>query len=30
MPAGRTYEELDTMFERGVRTKDFKNYVVER
>ena len=28
--SGRTYEELDTMFERGVRTRDFKTYVVER
>lgn len=27
---GRTYEELDTMFERNVKTKDFKKYVVDR
>lgn len=27
---GRTYEELDTMFERNVKTKDFKRYVVEQ
>jgi hypothetical protein len=26
---GRTYEELDIMFAKGVRTKDFKNYQVE-
>lgn len=26
---GRTYEELDVMFERGVRTKDFKKYRLE-
>lgn len=24
----RTYEELDVMFERNVKTKDFKRYVV--
>jgi MFS transporter, SP family, general alpha glucoside:H+ symporter len=29
-PSGRTYEELDTMFERNVPTKAFKTYVVER
>jgi SP family general alpha glucoside:H+ symporter-like MFS transporter len=23
---GRTYEELDLMFEKGVKTRDFKNY----
>jgi MFS transporter, SP family, general alpha glucoside:H+ symporter len=26
---GRTYEELDILFERKVRTRDFKNYVIE-
>lgn len=26
---GRTYEELDIMFQRGVQTKDFKNYRIE-
>lgn len=26
---GRTYTELDIMFERGIKTKDFKHYVVE-
>ena len=26
---GRTYEELDVMFARGVRTREFKNYRVE-
>jgi len=25
---GRTFEELDIMFERGVKTREFKNYVV--
>jgi MFS transporter, SP family, general alpha glucoside:H+ symporter len=25
---GRTYEELDLMFERGVKTREFKNYKV--
>lgn len=25
----RTYEELDIMFSRGVRTRDFKKYRVE-
>lgn len=25
---GRTYEELDIMFERGVRTREFKGYVI--
>lgn len=25
---GRTYEELDIMFERGVPTREFKNYVI--
>jgi SP family general alpha glucoside:H+ symporter-like MFS transporter len=23
---GRTYEELDLMFEKGLRTREFKNY----
>ena len=27
---GRTYEELDIMFERGVKTREFKHYVVDR
>lgn len=26
---GRTYEELDTMFERKVKTRDFKRYTLE-
>ena len=26
---GRTYEELDIMFSRGVRTRDFEDYHVE-
>jgi SP family general alpha glucoside:H+ symporter-like MFS transporter len=26
---GRTFEELDIMFERRVPTKDFKNYIIE-
>ena len=26
---GRTYEELDIMFSKGVRTREFKNYQVE-
>jgi hypothetical protein len=26
---GRTYEELDLMFSRGVKTREFKNYRVE-
>ena len=26
---GRTYEELDIMFERGVRTRQFKDYKFE-
>jgi SP family general alpha glucoside:H+ symporter-like MFS transporter len=26
---GRTYEELDLMFERGVRTRQFKHYKFE-
>jgi len=26
---GRTYEELDSMFERNIKTRDFKNYVFE-
>jgi len=26
---GRTYEELDIMFSKGVKTKDFRKYVVE-
>jgi len=26
---GRTYAELDVMFERGVRTREFKNYKLE-
>ena len=25
---GRTYEELDIMFERGVKTREFKNYQI--
>ena len=25
---GRTYEELDIMFEKGVKTREFKNYKV--
>lgn len=25
---GRTFEELDVMFERGVKTRDFKNYKI--
>lgn len=25
----RTYDELDIMFERNVKTKDFKKYVVD-
>lgn len=25
---GRTYEELDVMFERKVKTRDFKRYTV--
>jgi len=25
---GRTYEELDIMFERGVKTREFKKYQV--
>lgn len=28
-PKGRTYEELDIMFEKRVDARDFKNYVVE-
>lgn len=27
--SGRTYEELDIMFAKNVKTKDFKNYQVE-
>ena len=27
--SGRTYEELDIMFSRNVRTRDFKKYRVE-
>ncbi|KAK5465268.1 hypothetical protein LTS15_001831 [Exophiala xenobiotica] len=27
---GRTYQEVDIMFERGVKTREFKNYVVTR
>lgn len=27
--SGRTYEELDIMFAKGVKTRDFKNYQVE-
>lgn len=27
--SGRTYEELDIMFSRGVRTRDFKKYRIE-
>jgi len=26
---GRTYEELDIMFSRGLKTKQFKHYQVE-
>ena len=26
--SNRTYEELDVMFERGVKTREFKKYVV--
>lgn len=26
---GRTYEELDIMFSKGVKTRQFKNYAVE-
>jgi hypothetical protein len=26
---GRTYEELDLMFERNVPTKAFKNHVID-
>jgi len=26
---GRTYEELDIMFSRGLKTKEFKNYRVD-
>lgn len=26
---GRTYEELDIMFAKGVKTRDFKKYVVD-
>jgi SP family general alpha glucoside:H+ symporter-like MFS transporter len=25
---GRTYEELDLMFEKGVKTREFKHYKV--
>jgi hypothetical protein len=25
---GRTFQEVDIMFERNVKTKDFKHYVV--
>jgi hypothetical protein len=25
---GRTYEELDLMFEKGVKTREFKNYKI--
>ncbi|KAJ9636654.1 hypothetical protein H2204_005254 [Knufia peltigerae] len=27
---GRTYQEVDIMFERGIKTREFKNYVVSR
>ena len=26
---GRTYEELDIMFSKDIKTKDFKKYVVD-
>ena len=26
---GRTYEELDIMFAKGVKTKDFESHIVE-
>lgn len=27
---GRTYQEVDIMFERGIKTREFKNYVISR
>lgn len=26
---GRTYEELDILFEKGVRARDFKGYMID-